>query len=204
MGSKSNSTSTLKNIYADTTTSNPYAYSRTNNTGTVSGFQDNTALNSVYNFVNKNINSLLDEYLTPNLNSVRNQAKLNTFTKNLEQQTKNNLENNIINPLSSRNMIRSSQASDLYKNLAGQNATSTADYINNLLSDSQSNTAQMLSNLLSYYMLGANLLNNMQSHSLNSSSGNSTRINSSSSGSGNAFTDNILPIALSIITNSTV
>lgn len=196
MGSKSNST-TSKTVYSDTTTSNPYAYSRTNNSGTVSGFQDNTALNSVYNFVNKSIDSLLDEYLTPNLNSATNQAKINSFANNLSRQTQKSLENNIINPLSARNMVRSSQAADLYKNLVNQNVSSTADYIGNLISDSQNNTAQMLSNLLSYYMLGANLLNNMQGHSLSASSGNSTRVNTASSGS---FANDIIPMAISSIT----
>ena len=78
MGKKSQSTS-----YANTTTSNPYVTSTTNNGGTVSNFVDGTALNSVYNFVNKNIDSLLNEYLNPTLNSTTNQAKLNAFANSL-------------------------------------------------------------------------------------------------------------------------
>ena len=65
MGKKSNTSTT---IYGNTTTKNPYAYAKTDNSGTVSGFQDKTALNSIYNFVNNSIDSLLDEYLNPNLN----------------------------------------------------------------------------------------------------------------------------------------
>lgn len=173
MGKKSTTTRT---IYGNTTTTNPYAYAKTNNKGTVSGFQNGTALNSVYNFVNSNIDNLLSEYLTPNLNSVTNKAKMNSFAKNLNAQTLNNLENNIINPLSNRNMLRSSQAADLYKNLSNQNISAISDYANDLLSSSQENTAKMLSNLLAYYMQGANYLSNMQNQSLQTSKGNATRI----------------------------
>ena len=172
MGLKSKPTNTITtNVFKNTTTSNPYAYSKTDNNGTTSGFYDGTALKSVYNFVNNSVDSLLDEYLNPNLNSVTNQAKLNAFANTLSNQTRYNLENNIINPLSSRNMIRSSQANDLYKNLANQNISSVSNYANELLSSSQGDTAKVLSNLLSYYMQGANYLSDMQDHSLKASSG---------------------------------
>jgi len=172
MGSKSTKTTT---VYGKTKTSNPYAYSQSNNKGTTAAFKEGTALKSVYDFVNKNTDALLNEYLNPTLNSVTNQAKLNTFAKNLSQQTRNNIENNIISPLSNRNMIRSSQANDLYKNLTNQNVAAISDFVSNLLSSSQTDTAKMLSNLLSYYMLGANYLNGMQNHSLQASSGNATK-----------------------------
>ena len=125
MGKKSQTTTNT--VYGNTTTKNPYAWAKTDNSGTLSGFQDKTALNSVYNFVNNSIDSLLDQYLNPTLNSSVNQAKMNSFVNTLNSQTKKNLENNIINPLSARNMLRSSQASDLYKNLSNQNASSLAD-----------------------------------------------------------------------------
>ena len=186
MGRKSQKT-TSQTIYGDTTTTNPYAFARTNNAGTVSGFQNGTALNSVYNFVNNSIDSLLNEYLNPNLNSTTNQAKLNTFANTLNNQTRSNLENNIINPLSNRNMIRSSQASDLYKNLSNQNISAIASYINDLLSNSQDNTAKMLTNLLSYYMQGANYLSDIQNQSLQTSKGNSTNTNYSVTNNQDAY-----------------
>lgn len=185
MGSNSSS-STRRTVYGNTTTSNPYAYAHTDNSGTVSGFKNGTALNSVYNFVNKSIDSLLDEYLNPNLNSKTNQAKLNSFANTLNQQTRANLENNIINPLSNRNMVRSSQATDLYRNLSNQNISSVANFANDLIANSQGNTANMLSNLLNYYMLGANYLANMQNQSLNTSRGNATQFTNSSTSGSNA------------------
>ena len=77
MGKKSQNTK-INTVYGKTATTNPYAFAKTNNKGTVAGFQDG-ALNSIYNFVNKNIDSLLDEYINPSINSATNQAKLNSF-----------------------------------------------------------------------------------------------------------------------------
>ena len=184
MGKQSqNSTSTTSKIYGNTTTNNPYASATTNNSGTTANFQPGTALDSIYNFVNKNMDSLLDEYLNPNLNSTTNQAKLNAYTNKLNSETYKNLENNIINPLSNRNMVRSSQATDLYKNLSDQNASSLSSYINDLLADSQENTASMMNNLLATYMQGYNVISDMQNQSLQTSAGNGTTTTNSSSSS---------------------
>ena len=180
MGKKS--TSTSKTVYGNTTTSNPYAYAKTDNSGTISGFQNGTALDTIYNTVNKSIGTLLDEYLNPNLNSTTNRAKINAFNNELNSSTRTNLENSIINPLSNRNMVRSSQATDLYRNLSNQNNASIANFMNGLLANSQDNTAKMLSNLLNYYMQGANYLSNMQSQSLNTSQGNATKTTTNTSG----------------------
>lgn len=197
MGSKSNSTST---VYGNTTTTNPYAYSKTNNSGTTSGFQNGTALQSIYDFVNANADALLNEYLNPNLNSVTNKAKLNSFANTLSNQTKVNFENNIINPLSNRNMIRSSQANDMYKNLANQNVSAIANYANDLISNSQSDTAKMLGNLMNYYMLGANYLSNMQNNSLRASQGNATRYNSTENSKGDVAAD-MASLMMSVMLN---
>ena len=184
MGKQSqNSTSTTSKIYGNTTTNNPYASATTNNSGTTANFQPGTALDSIYNFVNKNMDSLLDEYLNPNLNSTTNQAKLNAYTNKLNSETYKNLENNIINPLSNRNMVRSSQATHLYKNLSDQNASSLSSYINDLLADSQENTASMMNNLLAAYMQGYNVISDMQNQSLQTSAGNGTTTTNSSSSS---------------------
>lgn len=181
MGKQSSKTSS-STIYGNTTTSNPYATATTNNGGTTAKLKQGTALDSIYGFVNNNINSLLDEYLNPNLNSVTNQAKLNAFTKTLNNASRNSLENNIINPLSNRNMIRSSQATDLYKNLSNENTNSLSSFIDELISESQNNTAQVMNNLLSAYMKGYDVISNMQNQSLQTSAGNATRnLNSSTS-----------------------
>lgn len=181
MGKKSNKT-TSKTVYGNTTTTNPYATATTNNSGTTANLKSGTALDAIYNYVNNNINSLLDEYLNPNLNSTTNQAKLNSFTNTLNSMSHKNLENNIINPLSNRNMIRSSQATDLYKNLSDSNSSAISSYINELLATSQDNTAKVMNNLLSAYMQGYNVISDMQNQSLQTSTGNANRTANSSSG----------------------
>lgn len=171
MGKQSQNT-TKTTTYGNTTTSNPYAVAATNNNGTAAAFQQGNALDLVYNFVNKNINSVLDEYLNPTLNSATNRAKLNSFANTLNSEAYKTMENNIINPLSERNMIRSSQATDLYKNLSDTTTNSLASYANDLLAASQENTASVLNNLLAAYMQGYNVISDMQNQSLATSKGN--------------------------------
>ena len=192
MGKQSSKTnSSYQTIYGNTTTSNPYATATTNNKGTSANFNTGTALESIYNYVNNNINSILDEYLNPNLNSTVNQAKLNSFTNTLNNMSYKNLENNIINPLSNRNMIRSSQATDLYKNLSDSNNSALSSYIDELLSSSQENTAKIMNNLLSAYMQGYNVISDMQNQSLQTSTGNATTVGSQSSNSKSIKADDI-------------
>ena len=173
MGKKSSKT-TSKTVYGNTTTTNPYVTSQTNNSGTTTVFNPNTAFNSINKFVNNNMDNLLDEYLNPNLNSVTNQAKLNSYINALKSESPKSLENNIINPLSNRNMIRSSQATDLYKNLSDTTTGSLEAYINQLLEESQDRTASVINNLLKSYMLGYDAISGNASQSLATSAGNST------------------------------
>ena len=98
--------------------------------------------------------NLLQEYLNPTLNSVTNQAKLNSYINTLNSESAKAMENNIVNPLSRRNMIRSSQATNMYNNLAQNNASQIANYANELLAGSQKDTASLLSNLILLYMNG--------------------------------------------------
>lgn len=186
MGKKSSST-TSSTVYGNTTTTNPYVTSKTDNSGTVSSFIDGTAVDSINKFVNKNMDQLLNEYLNPTLNSVTNQAKLNSFINTLNSKSALALENNIINPLSRRNMIRSSQATNMYNNLAQNNANQVSNYAQELLVNSQKDTAAMLYNLMLMYMNGYNILDSTQKQSLQTSAGNATSTNSSGNSSYSMF-----------------
>ena len=174
MGKKSTKT-TSKTVYGNTTTTNPYVTSQTNNKGTTSVFNPNSAFGTVNNYVNQNMGSLLDQYMNPSLNTVTNQSKMNSFMDTLNSQTRKNVENNIINPLSNRNMIRSSQATNMYDNLAKENSNQIANYANELLANSQSDTASMLNTLMLMYMNGYNVLSDTQKQSLSTSQGNATK-----------------------------
>lgn len=169
MGKSGGSSTTVSSSmpkFIDTNTSNPYYTTSTTKNGvTKNNFVKGSAGEIAYNFVNKNIQGLLDDYLNPSLNSPVNQAKLNQFNK--QQQT--NLQNNIINPLSTNNMVRSSQATNMYNNLSNQ----AADYSNDLIAGSQNDTWNMINNLVNMYTMGYTGANNDMATALRAATGNS-------------------------------
>ena len=167
MGGKSSSTSTSSNQPKPASLSNPFYTTRTDANGnTTTNFVQGTAGQQSYDFVNKNLSSLLDSYLHPSLDSVTNQAKLNQFNKQQSQ----NLQNNIISPLANKNMIRSSQATNMYNNLSNQ----AADYANNLLANDQENTWNMINNLVNLYTQAYSGMANDASNTMNYSVGSGT------------------------------
>ena len=180
--SSSKSSSSSNTTYKNTTTSNPYVSSTTNDGGTNTVLQPNTALSTIYDFTNANMGNLLNEYLNPSLDSSLNQAKMNAYTKTLNEETRKALENNIISPLAQRNMIRSSQATDLYNNLANKQNDAISDYTASLLSDSQNNTANVINNLMNLAFQGYNVISGNQAQSLQTSMGNANK-NTTGSGS---------------------
>ena len=188
-GKSSNSSSTTNsssnNILGNTTTSNPYVTSTTTNNGTNSAFAEGSAFESINNFVNDNISTLLQNYLNPSIDDATNQAKLDSFTKNLNEEAEKTLENQIINPLSQRNMIRSSQATDMYNNMQENINDSISDYTMELMSSSQDNAANILSNLMNMYLNGYNVISNNQSQSLNTSASNAEKVGNMSSSTTN-------------------
>lgn len=186
--SKSSSSSTTNKEYKDTTTTNPYVTSTTTNKGTNTQLQQGTALDTLYKFTNENIGNLLNQYLNPTTDNAVNQAKLDIFNKNLQDQTRKNLENNIISPLTDRNMIRSSQATDLYNNLAKQQNDAIADYTAQLTANSQNDTANMINTLLNGVFQGYNVISGNQAQSLQTSAGNaSSTTNTSGKTSGSSY-----------------
>ena len=173
MGNSSKNTNTSKNtIYKNTTTSNPYVVSKTNNKGTKTNFVNGSAYDTINKVVNNNIGNVLNEYLNPSLDSITNKSKLNSYINTVSSNAKSTLENDIINPLSDRNMIRSSQATNMYKNLSNNLSNNVANYANELLSNSRTETAKMLSTLLGAYLDGYNVVNSNQNTSLSTRKGN--------------------------------
>ena len=150
-GSSSSSNSNSQTTYSKTTTKNPYVTSVTDNYGTTTTLNDGTAYKSIYDYNNKNMDELLEEYRHPTLNTPTNQALLKNYTDNLNKQSLKALENNIINPLTQRNMIRSSAATNMYNNLAQLMNESISNYSANLLANSQANTGNMINLLMNAY-----------------------------------------------------
>ena len=173
--SKSNTSSTSSSTptFIDTNTSNPYYQTTTDKNGnTTNNFVKGSAGETAYKFVNNNIGQLLDNYLNPSLDSVTNQAKLSAFNK----QQQSNLQNNIINPLANNNMVRSSQATNMYNNLSNQ----SADYANQLLANTQTDTWNMINNLMDLYTTGYTGASNDISTALKAGVGNSSTTSSNS------------------------
>ena len=71
-------------------------------------------------------------------------------------------------------MIRSSQATNMYNNLAEAMNDSISDYSAQLLANSQKNTGDMINLLMNAYLQGHNAVNGNQALSLQTSSGNAT------------------------------
>ena len=179
--SKTQQSSTKQSILGSSTTANPYIVSATDNNGTASSFVDGSAFDTINDFVNDNFQNILNNYLNPTLNDPTSQSKLKSFSDNVRNEAYHNLENNIINPLSNRNMIRSSQATDMYKNLQNSIDQSIYDYTVELLGSSQENSENVLNNLMSLYLNGFNAVLANQAQSLSTSSANSTQTSNSTS-----------------------
>lgn len=176
MGKSSSNTSSSSSstpTFANLNMTNPYYTTKVDKKGNVTNdFVKGSAGETAYNFVNDNISGLLDSYLKPSLDSVQNRARLAAFNK----QQQSNLQNNIINPLADRNMIRSSQATNMYNNLSNQ----AADYANNLLASSQDDSWNMINNLMNLYATGYTGANSDESTALKAAVGNKSTTNSSS------------------------
>lgn len=170
----STSSSTTQNQYNPTNYKNPYATVYTDKNGTTSQFNDNSWFGNINNYANANANQLLEEWRNPTLDSATNRAKINAYQKNLNEGALNSLENNIIAPLSQRNMIRSSQATNLYRGLNDSLTDNYNTFITNLLADSQKNTGTMIDQLTNWYMQGQNVLNQAEQNAINQASGNAT------------------------------
>lgn len=173
-GSSSGSNSTTTKGFKATSQTNPYFTTKTDKKGnTVSNFTNGTAGKTVYDFTNENIQGLLDSYLKPSIDDPTSQAILYNFNK--QQQA--NLQNGIINPLAQNNMIRSSQATNMYNNLSNQ----YADYTNDLIADSQNRIGAMLDRFQNMYGAGGSGAADATQTSINASLGGGTTTTKSSS-----------------------
>lgn len=171
--SNTTSTSSSTPTFINTNTTNPYYQTKTDKDGnTTNTFIKGTAGETAYNYVNQHAAELLDSYLRPSLDTATNQAKINQFNK--QQQA--NLQNNIISPLANNNMIRSSQATNMYNNLSNQ----AADYANDLLANSQNDTWNMINNLMNLYTSGYTGASNDVATALKAATGNNSTTTSSS------------------------
>lgn len=181
-GNSGSSTTTTTRKGAKFNVETPYSSVQTNKKGVSAEYSDGSALDTLNKFVNSNIGNVLNDYINPSLNSTTNQALLNNYMKNLNSMAGQSFENNVINPLSRRNMIRSSQATNMYNNFNNNLSDNISTYIDSLLAQSQNNSANVLNNLMSNYMNGINALNKNQALGLQGSIANGTTKTTTSGG----------------------
>lgn len=172
-GSSSNSSNTTENIYGNTTTKNPFFTSKTDSKGnTTTKFTGNNA--KLYNNLQSSLNNALYNVNNPNLNDSVTQAFIRQKTNNLNDQSRQFMQNKIMTPLIESNMLRSSEANNMYNNMYNQNAKLISDYNDQALQDAYNRNLNLYNDFMNQYMNLYQGVNSNQNTSLNASSGNKT------------------------------
>lgn len=185
-GSKTNSSSDSSSTttFSNTNQVNPYFTSSTNKNGKTNvAFTKGSAGQTAYNFVNKNLQGLLNNYLNPSMNDPTIQANMNMFRRNLNEESQNALQNNILNPLLNNNMIRSSQATNMYNNLSNQMNKSYADYLDSQIAGARDMYGSMIDKLVNMYTQGYTGATKEEGQSINASLGTGTTSSNSNTSS---------------------
>lgn len=157
--------------YAPVTSSTPYA------TATTSKYGNSATLNPFLTQMNTKIENtipgLVDTLLNPSLDNPTTKAKQNLFYRQFNEDSNKAFENNLINPLSKRNMLRSSAATNLFNSFADSQNKQIANFNDQLIADNQTDTTNLINTLMNYYLTGSNIANQAISNAL----GQSNQIN---------------------------
>lgn len=141
--------------YASTTSNNPYATGTADKNG--SSYTLNPFLNQTNKFVESNMPSLYNQLLNPSLNNPVTQARSELFYNQFNKDSNKAFENNLINPLIERNMVRSSAMNDLSNQFMQNQNENISNFNNQLISNNLSDTSSLISQLMNLYLQGANL-----------------------------------------------
>lgn len=197
MGGTTSSTTTSNNTNqynAKVNSSSPY--SRTNITpikdsqgrtiaiNSSQSFLPNTMYAQAYDAGNRDYDRLYNEWLNPSLDSVTNQAKIQAYDKEMNKGLQNDYYNNILNPLANSNMLRSSQATNMYNNLINQAADKRNDFTTNLIAEANAEAKDRLQMLYNAYAQGQAAMNGDLNSAIQMANGNSTSKGTSTSTSG--------------------
>ena len=163
-----NTASAQPPAYYTTTISNPYAGAYTGYLG--SGYALNPFLTEQNKMIEQTVPALYRQLLNPDLNSPINQARTQAFTKAFNLQSQKSFENNLINPLSQRRMLRSSLVNDLANNLQAEQTSQIADFNNSLLANSIADTQSLINMLMNQYKANASYGENALSNAFTNKS----------------------------------
>ena len=125
---------------------NPYATAFMSKFG--SAYALNPFLESQNRLIEQSVPTLYNQLLNPNYESQASLAKAKAFENTLKTQSNLSFENDIINPLSERRMLRSSLLNDLLNNLQNTQTTQIANFKNEELA----NKSEEVQNLINFFM----------------------------------------------------
>ena len=157
--------------YAPTTSTTPYATAYTSKYGNSATL--NPFLTQMNSKIENTIPSLIDTLLNPSLDNPTTKAKQNLFYRQFNEDSNKAFENNLINPLSKRNMLRSSAATNLFNSFADSQNEQIANFNDELIANNQTDTTNLINTLMNCYLTGSNLANQAISNAL----GQSNQIN---------------------------
>ena len=143
--------------FQTTTSSSPYATATSTKNGTTVKLND--FLTNTNSWVESNMPSLYNQLLNPSLDNPVTKAKSDLFNQSFSEASNKAFENNLINPLSNRNMVRSSAATNMYNNFAKDQNDTISQFNNQLIADNTQDTSNLINQLMNIYLLGANLSN---------------------------------------------
>lgn len=143
-----------KTPYQNTTSSNPYATGTHTSNG--SSFTLNPYMTQANQFIEGNMPSLYNQLLNPSLDNPQTQARASLFYDQFNKDSGKAFENNVINPLAKRNMLRSSAMNDLNNNFAKSQNEQIATFNNQLMANNTADTSALINQLMNLYTTHAN------------------------------------------------
>ncbi len=141
--------------YASTTSTNPYATGKASGSG--SSYELNNFLTDTNKYVESSMPGLYNQLLNPSLDNPTTKARSDLFYKTFNEDAKKSFENNLINPLSSRNMMRSSVATDLGNKFQKDSTDAISTFDNSLIANNSADTSNLINTLMNLYLTGSNL-----------------------------------------------
>lgn len=143
--------------FQTTTSTSPYATATSTKNGTTVKLND--FLTNTNAWVEGSLPGLYHQLLNPSLDNPVTKAKSDLFNQSFSEASNKAFENNLINPLANRNMVRSSAATNMYNNFAKDQNDTISQFNNQLIADNTRDTSNLINQLMNIYLLGANLSN---------------------------------------------
>lgn len=141
--------------YTSTTSSNPYATGT--NTSKGSSYTLNPYMSGANQFIESNMPGLYNQLINPSLANPVTKARSDLFYNQFNKDSSKAFENNLINPLAQRGMLRSSAMNDLSNSFANSQNEQISNFNNQLIANNTADTNAIINQLMNLYTTHANL-----------------------------------------------